>query len=125
MGNMVLNEKQLMTLIKESAKRVLKEVYDIDDDRYFGGGLPDHYFDDPEDEPIEPEDEQPEDGKVDERMDPTTFSMIANEMFQSGWKKLDAHQDPDEEVEWLNNHYWDLTPQQKSEFQQLWNACCP
>ena len=42
-----LTESDLHRIVKESVKRVLKEnSRDIDDDNYFGGGLPDRYFDD-------------------------------------------------------------------------------
>lgn len=37
-----LNERELHRLISESVKRVLNERY-MDDDTYFGGGLPDSY----------------------------------------------------------------------------------
>lgn len=41
-----LRESELKRMIAESAKRVLREYgRDIDDDNYFGGGLPDSYFD--------------------------------------------------------------------------------
>lgn len=46
-----LTEGDLHRIIKESAKKVLKETT-IDNDSYFGGGLPDKYFD--EDDDIEP-----------------------------------------------------------------------
>lgn len=61
-----LNESQLRGLIKESIKKVLNEnERNIDDDTYFGGGLPDSYYQDPaheqpneydNDEPSIPED---------------------------------------------------------------------
>ena len=61
-----LDESQLRGLIKESIKKVLNEnERDIDDDTYFGGGLPDSYYQDPaherpneydNDEPSIPED---------------------------------------------------------------------
>lgn len=38
-------EGDLHRLIKESVNKVLKET-SIDNDNYFGGGLPDKYFDD-------------------------------------------------------------------------------
>lgn len=42
-----LTEQDLHKIVKESVNRVLKEgSRDIDDDNYFGGGLPDSYFDD-------------------------------------------------------------------------------
>ena len=50
-----LTESDLHRIVKESVKRVLKEnSRDIDDDNYFGGGLPDRYFDDdaPDDDRI-------------------------------------------------------------------------
>ena len=41
-----LRESELRRVIAESVKRVLREhSRDIDDDNYFGGGLPDRYFD--------------------------------------------------------------------------------
>ena len=41
-----LGESELKRTISESVRRVLKEYSrDIDDDNYFGGGLPDRYFD--------------------------------------------------------------------------------
>ena len=41
---MKIKESQLRQMIKESVKKVLKEsAYDIDDDTYYGGGLPDSY----------------------------------------------------------------------------------
>lgn len=36
-----MNESELHRLISESVKRVLRESKDIDDDSYYGGGLPD------------------------------------------------------------------------------------
>lgn len=42
-----LTEQDLHKIVKESVNRVLRENgRDIDDDNYFGGGLPDRYFDD-------------------------------------------------------------------------------
>ena len=42
-----LTESDLHRIINESVNRILKEnSRDIDDDNYFGGGLPDRYFDD-------------------------------------------------------------------------------
>jgi len=41
-----LTESYLHKIVKESVNKVLKEDgRDIDDDNYFGGGLPDRYFD--------------------------------------------------------------------------------
>ena len=38
---MKIKESQLRQMIKESVKKVLKEsAYDIDDDTYYGGGMP-------------------------------------------------------------------------------------
>ena len=50
-----LTENDLHRIVKESAKRVLREnSIDIDDDNYFGGDLPDRYLDDdaPDDDRI-------------------------------------------------------------------------
>ena len=50
-----LTEQDLHRIVKESAKRVLREnSIDIDDDNYFGGDLPDRYLDDdaPDDDRI-------------------------------------------------------------------------
>ena len=50
-----LKEQDLRRIVKESVNRILKENFrDIDDDNYFGGGLPDRYFDDdaPDDDRI-------------------------------------------------------------------------
>lgn len=50
-----LTESDIHRIVKESVKRVLREdSRDIDDDNYFGGGLPDRYFDDdaPDDDRI-------------------------------------------------------------------------
>ena len=45
-----LTEQDLHRIVKESAKRVLREnSIDIDDDNYFGGGLPNRYLDDDDD----------------------------------------------------------------------------
>ena len=42
-----LKESDLRRIIKESVNNVIKEYSrDIDDDNYYGGGLPDRYFDD-------------------------------------------------------------------------------
>ena len=52
---MRLTESDLHKIVKESVNRVLRENgRDIDDDNYFGGGLPDRYFDDyaPDDDRI-------------------------------------------------------------------------
>lgn len=46
-----LTEGDLHIIIKESVKKMLKETT-IDNDSYFGGGLPDKYFN--EDDDIEP-----------------------------------------------------------------------
>ena len=44
-----LIEGDLHRIVKNSVNRVLKEQSrDIDDDSYYGGGLPDSYFDDDE-----------------------------------------------------------------------------
>lgn len=50
-----LKEQDLRRIVKESVNRILKENFrDIDDDNYFGGGLPDRYLDDdaPDDDRI-------------------------------------------------------------------------
>ena len=50
-----LREQEFKRMIAESVKRILSEHNrDIDDDNYFGGGLPDRYFDDdaPDDDRI-------------------------------------------------------------------------
>jgi len=45
-----LTESDLHRIVKESVDRVLREdSRDIDDDNYFGGGLPDRYFNDYDD----------------------------------------------------------------------------
>ena len=50
-----LTEGDLHRIVKESVNRMLKETeYDIDDDRYYGGGLPSNYFQD-DDFPYEEE----------------------------------------------------------------------
>lgn len=41
-----LKETELKHMISETVRSVLREERDIDDDNYFGGGLPDSYFDD-------------------------------------------------------------------------------
>ncbi len=41
-----LTESDLHNIIKESVNRILREYRDIDDDNYYGGGLPDKYLDD-------------------------------------------------------------------------------
>lgn len=42
-----LRESELKRIVAESVKRILREYgRDIDDDTYFGGGLPDRYSDD-------------------------------------------------------------------------------
>lgn len=42
-----LTEADLHRIVKETVNRVLREgSRDIDDGNYFGGGLPDRYFDD-------------------------------------------------------------------------------
>lgn len=41
-----LTEQDIHRIVKESVNRLLREdSRDIDDDNYFGGGLPDRYFD--------------------------------------------------------------------------------
>ncbi len=50
-----LTEQDLHRIVKESVNRVLREnSRDIDDDNYFGGGLPNKYFDEdaPDDDRI-------------------------------------------------------------------------
>lgn len=39
----VMNESQIRMVV-ESVVKKLKEAVDVDDDNYFGGGLPDSYF---------------------------------------------------------------------------------
>jgi hypothetical protein len=41
-----LTESELRKVIKESVNNILKEYRDIDNDNYYGGGLPDKYLDD-------------------------------------------------------------------------------
>lgn len=42
-----LTESDLHRIVKGTVNRILKETeYDIDDDRYYGGGLPTKYFQD-------------------------------------------------------------------------------
>ena len=43
----VMNESQIRMVV-ESIVKNLKETIDVDDDNYFGGGLPDSYFKDDE-----------------------------------------------------------------------------
>ena len=52
-NTMHLTETEFHSLIRESVSKVLNEVgiTDIDSDNYYGGGLPDHYFDNDEDKP--------------------------------------------------------------------------
>lgn len=57
-----LTENDLHNIIKESVNSILKEYRDIDDDNYYGGGLPDNYFD--EEEYIDNEEATPCDGYV-------------------------------------------------------------
>lgn len=57
-----LTENDLHEIIKESVNSILKEYRDIDDDSYYGGGLPDNYFN--EDEYIDNKEETPCDGYV-------------------------------------------------------------
>lgn len=45
-----LTESDLHNIIKESVNSILKEYRDIDNDNYYGGGLPDKYLDDDYDE---------------------------------------------------------------------------
>ena len=42
----VRSQQIIKNIISESVRSVLREERDIDDDNYFGGGLPDSYFDD-------------------------------------------------------------------------------
>ncbi len=45
--NIKLRESELKRMVAESVRRALMEhSRDIDDDNYFGGGLPNRYFDD-------------------------------------------------------------------------------
>lgn len=65
-----LTESDLRRVVKESAKRILKEYgMDIDDDSYFGGGLPDgdFYDDAPEDDRVS-EEQITELGKMSEKI---------------------------------------------------------
>ena len=50
---MHLTETEFHNLIRESVSKVLNEVgiTDIDSDNYYGGGLPDNYFDNDDDKP--------------------------------------------------------------------------
>ena len=57
-----LTESDLHNIIKKSVNSILKEYRDIDDNNYYGGGLPDNYFD--EDEYIDNEEATPCDGYV-------------------------------------------------------------
>lgn len=41
-----LTESELRRMISETVRSVLREERDIDDDNYFGGGLPTNYFED-------------------------------------------------------------------------------
>lgn len=50
MPKIQINENDIQQMVSESVKRILRE-YDEDVDNYYGGGLPDKYFD--EDENIE------------------------------------------------------------------------
>ena len=57
-----LTEQDLHRIVKESVGMILKEAgYDIDDDRYYGGGLPTKYFQD-DDFPYEENDFELADG---------------------------------------------------------------
>ena len=54
-----LTEQDLYRIVKESAKKVLREnSIDIDDDNYFGGDLPDRYLDD---------DDAPDDDRISQK----------------------------------------------------------
>lgn len=45
-GKVRISENELKQIVAESVKNIIKEYRDIDDDNYYGGGLPDKYFDD-------------------------------------------------------------------------------
>ena len=46
MAKIRINENDIRQMVNESVKNVIKEYSkDIDDDNYYGGGLPDKYFD--------------------------------------------------------------------------------
>ena len=46
MAKIQINENDIRQMVDESVKNVIKEYSrDIDDDNYYGGGLPDKYFD--------------------------------------------------------------------------------
>ena len=46
MAKIRINENDIRQMVDESVKNVIKEYSrDIDDDNYYGGGLPDKYFD--------------------------------------------------------------------------------
>lgn len=49
-----LTENRIKEIVAESVKKILKET-SIDNDTYFGGGLPDKYFDEDEDIEATPE----------------------------------------------------------------------
>lgn len=49
-----ITENEIKQIIAESVKKVLKET-SIDNDSYFGGGLPDKYFDEDDDIEATPE----------------------------------------------------------------------
>ena len=46
MAKIQINENDIRQMVDESVKNVIKEYSrDIDNDNYYGGGLPDKYFD--------------------------------------------------------------------------------
>lgn len=55
MAKIQITENDIRQMVDESVKNVIKEYSrDIDDDNYYGGGLPDKYFDEDEDIEVAP-----------------------------------------------------------------------
>lgn len=67
-----LTENSIKEIIAESVKKILKEN-SIDNDTYFGGGLPDKYFDD----------DMPDNGKITE-LDIKELNEIADKLADIG-----------------------------------------
>lgn len=60
MGKQIrIKESELRELVAENVRSLIREIFerDIDDDSYYGGGLPDDYRYDGDEEPEEYDDE--------------------------------------------------------------------
>ena len=108
-NTVMLNETEFREFIMKAVKNALKEERDIDSDPYFGGGLPNHYFDNPEDEPIDYEDNEDSlqmSEVIDNVLEETSEGILY-------WVEMLQH------ISWLKKQRWNMSPSQLKKYKEI------